>query len=84
MVITEFYILIAVIALAIIFVLLLYSGKNKKTKRLSPLAILAFVFIIAGICFGDNRTIGYSFMGAGVLTAVVDIILKERASKRKR
>jgi hypothetical protein len=53
-------------------------NKNKKEKRLTPLAGLAFGFILAGIFFGDNRLIGYGLMGVGVLLAIVDIFNKSK------
>jgi len=66
---SQAYIAIAIIILAIIFV------KNKKSSQnLSPLAGLAFGFILAGIIFVDDRLVGYSLMGIGVIIAIIDII----------
>ncbi len=78
---SQTYILISIAVLLIIAVLLfLIKGKrkNKKEKRptLTPLAGFAFAFIITGIFFGDNRLIGYSLIGIGVLLAVIDIVKK--------
>jgi hypothetical protein len=82
--ITEIYVAIAVLALAIILVLLFCGRKSRKAKKLSPLTIFAFVLIIAGICFGDNRIVGYGFIGAGVVVAVIDLILREIARKKRK
>lgn len=73
---SQIYILISIIILLIIAVLVLFVKKNKKQKPLTPLAGIAFAFILAGIIFGDNRMIGYSLLGIGVLIAVIDIIIK--------
>jgi hypothetical protein len=73
----QIYILISILVLLIIAIIMIFLSKNnKKQKPLTPLAGIAFAFIIAGICFGDNRFIGYGLMGIGVLIAIIDIILK--------
>ncbi len=43
---------------------------------MTPLTGLAFGFILAGIIFGDDRLIGYSLLGIGVILAVIDIFKK--------
>ena len=75
------YILIAVVAFLAIGVLVLMPGGRSFGQRLTPLASIAFILIVAGVVFGDNRTLGYSLMGAGVLVAVADIIIQRRNSK---
>jgi amino acid transporter len=73
---TPMYIAISIIALLIIVALVFFVKKNKKQKRLSTLTGLSFVFVIAGIVFGDDRLIGYGLIGVGIILAVVDIIMK--------
>jgi asparagine N-glycosylation enzyme membrane subunit Stt3 len=73
---TQIYIVISIVVLAIIAVLVFFVNKNKKEKKLSKLASLSFAFIISGIVFGDNRLIGYSLIGFGVILAIIDIIKK--------
>jgi hypothetical protein len=73
----QIYILIAVVILAIIAVVIALVRK-KEQKPLSKLAALAFGFIIAGIIFGDNRLVGYSLMGVGVILAIIDVIKKSK------
>ncbi len=70
------YIAIAIGALAIIAALMIFTKRMKPETKLSPLAGLAFAFIIAGVIFGESRLVGYSLMGVGVLLAVVDAIKK--------
>ena len=73
---SQIYIAISIVVLAAIAILVFFVNKNKKDKRLTPLAGLAFGFVLAGIIFGDDRLIGYSLIGVGVIIAVVDIIKK--------
>ena len=75
---SQIYIAISIIVLAVIALLFIVLGKSRKENRLTPLAGLAFGFIVAGIVFGDDRLIGYSLMGIGVLTAIIDMIKKLR------
>ncbi len=76
--ISQAYIAIAMVALALIAFLVFFVGQNRKEKKLTPLASIAFAFVLAGILFADNRLIGYGLMGIGVLLAVVDIFNKSR------
>jgi hypothetical protein len=71
--ISQMYIAIAIVALAIIAFLVFFVNKDRRERRFTPLASLAFAFVVAGILFSDDRLIGYGLMGVGVLLAVVDI-----------
>lgn len=73
---SQIYIAISIVVLALIAILVFFVGKNKKEKKLSKLAGLSFAFIIAGIVFGEDRLLGYSLMGFGVILAIIDIIKK--------
>ena len=73
---SQIYIAISIVVLALIAILVFFIGKNKKEKKLSKLAGLSFAFIIAGIVFGEDRFLGYSLMGFGVILAIIDIIKK--------
>ncbi len=73
---SQIYIAISIVVLALIAILVFFVGKNKKIKKLSKLAGLSFAFIIAGIVFGEDRLLGYSLMGFGVILAIIDIIKK--------
>ena len=78
---SQIYIAISIIVLAAIALLVIFLGKSKKENRLTPLAGLAFGFILAGIIFGDNRLIGYSLLGIGVIIAVIDMLKKLKTKK---
>lgn len=81
---SQIYILIGIITLLIIAILFFFVRKNKKQKPLSPLAGIAFAFIISGIIFGDNRIIGYGLMGIGVLLAIIDMFKKLKNNQIKK
>lgn len=71
--ISQMYIAVTIVVLMIIALLVFLLSKNRRKTRLTPLASLAFGFILAGILFGEDRLIGYGLMGVGVILAVVDI-----------
>jgi hypothetical protein len=76
--ISQIYIALSVVALAAIAILVFFVNRGRSATRLTPLASLAFAFVLAGILFGENRLIGYGLIGAGVLFALVDILAKTR------
>jgi len=78
----QIYILISIIVLAIIMVILVLTRK-KIGKPLSKLATIGFLFIITGMIFGENRVVGYSLMGVGIILAVIDMIRQIRNRKIK-
>ena len=69
------WIAISIAALVLIMALLLISRRNrKKVVNPSNLLVLGMTCVVLGIIFGDERVIGYSFMGSGVLLSVIDAI----------
>jgi amino acid transporter len=77
--ISHVYIAVSIVVLAVIALFVFFLSKNRKENRLTPLASLAFGFVLVGILFGHDRFIGYSLMGVGVLLAVVDILRRPRS-----
>jgi hypothetical protein len=69
------WIAISIIALVVIMVLLLIS-RRKRNQIINPsnLLVLGMSFVVLGIIFGDERVLGYSFIGVGVLLSVIDAI----------
>jgi hypothetical protein len=69
------WIAISIAALIVIMVLLLIS-RRKKNQILNPsnLLILGMSCVVLGIIFGDDRLIGYPFIGVGVFLSVIDAI----------
>lgn len=74
------YLLISMILMVIIAVMSFSSFFNKKEKcdRLSNLAVLAFLFVIIGTLFEENRIIGYGLMSIGTIIAVADIVKNKK------
>jgi len=75
---SQIWVAASIVALALVAGLVFFVGKRRAENRLSPWASLALGFIVAGLVFGENRLIGYSLMGAGVILAVVDIAIRSR------
>ena len=71
--ISQIYIAISIVVLAVIALLVFFVNRGRRENRLTPLASLAFIFLLAGVFFSDNRLIGYGLMGVGVLLAILDI-----------
>jgi len=76
---SQIYIALSIVILAAIALLVFLRGKSRKENRLTPLAGIAFGFVLAGVIFGDNRSIGYSLLGIGVILAVIDIVKKSKS-----
>ena len=70
---SSFFIVISIAVLAVVALLALFTGKSKEKNKLTPLAGLAFGFVLAGILFGDDRLMGYGLLGIGMALAVVDM-----------
>lgn len=68
------YIIISIVALAMIAVVLFVLRARKPERKISKLGALSLFLVLAGIIFGESQLTGYSLIGAGVILAVVDII----------
>ncbi|MGA9519755.1 MAG: hypothetical protein WBV27_13330 [Trichococcus sp.] len=71
---SQIYVVVVVLFLALVFI----SINNSKPKRLSVLASIAFGLIVAGIVFGENRSIGYSLLAVGIILSAVDAYMKTK------
>ena len=74
---SQVYIAVSIVVLAVAAILAFFM-RGRRENRLTPLAGLAFGFIVAGIIFGDERLLGYSLLGVGLLLAVIDIINRSK------
>lgn len=70
---TQFYVAVALVVLAVVAFLVTKVKKVRKQKKITTPAALAFFLIIAGIVFGENRLVGYVLIGSGVVFALIDI-----------
>lgn len=80
---SQFYIVLSVVVFVIVALLVFFIARSKKEKMLTPLTVLAFGFILAGMLFNNNRLFNYSLMGIGVSLSIVDMFRKLRAKKPK-
>jgi hypothetical protein len=79
--VTQIYITISIVVLLVIALLFIVIGKSQKRYKLTPLAGIAFGFVLAGIIFGENRLVGYSLLGIGVILSVVDSFKRFKSKK---
>jgi len=76
---SQIFIAVSIAVLAIVALLVFSIAKSGKENRLTPLAGLAFGFVLAGIIFVDDRLISYSLLGIGVILSVIDIFRRLRS-----
>ena len=69
------YLAVSIAILAAVALLLFIAGRKRPREDLSGLVVLSLALITAGIVFGENRLVGYSLIGAGILLAAIDIYL---------
>ena len=73
----QVWIAISVIALIVIIVLLLVA-RRKEYHKPSNLALSGMSLVVLGVIFGDERILGYSFIGVGILLSVIDAVRNRR------
>jgi hypothetical protein len=70
-----------IISIAIVVILLatfFLVRKRKQTSQRNPLLILGIALIALGILFGEDRLVGYSFIGVGVLLSIISAIKNKK------
>ena len=72
------YIVISVGSLLILGMLAYATLKSGRPTRLTPLAGMAFVFVLVGIVLGEQQLVGYGLIAVGVILALIDIWHKSR------
>jgi hypothetical protein len=77
------YITIAVLTLIAIAILLSRRLLRKEPMGLSPLAGLAFGFVLAGVVFYEQRLLGFGLMGIGIVLSIIDIFNHRRHDRPK-
>lgn len=73
---SQVYVLIAILALALIAVVVVFVRGKKPGTKMTGLSQFAFLFIFAGILFSENQFLGYGLMTIGGVLALIDIIKK--------
>ncbi len=77
---SQVFVLASILVLALVAVVVFFVSKGRRQNRLTPLAGLAVACVVAGIVFGDDRLVGYSLFGLGVVLAVVDAFNRSRGA----
>ncbi len=74
---SQIYILIGILALAVMAIVMVFV-RGRKPEKMSGLSQLAFIFIFAGIALnlGEGRFWGYGLMTIGGILALIDIVKK--------
>jgi len=70
---SQVYLLVALIVLAYTALITISSNKKHKTKRISKAASLAFILVMAGIFLRENQILSYTLIGLGLLLSLWDI-----------
>lgn len=78
----QLYIIVAVLVLAVIAIMAIYTKKGPKPKGASMLSKLSFLLVITGIFFGENRILAYSLIVSGLILALIDIQKKAKDKVR--
>jgi disulfide bond formation protein DsbB len=77
------WILIAVLALLITFIVIFFVRKDKRGKKLTPLAGISLIFVASAVIFGDNnRWVEYSLIGIGMVLVIISIFLQKGGKKK--
>jgi hypothetical protein len=53
---------------------------DRMTNR--ELTTLGSTLVVLGIIFGEDRLIGYSFIGAGIMLSIISLIKSRRQKQR--
>lgn len=79
---SQIYSVIVIAIIVVLFIVFFLTNRKVKNKKLTPLAAIAFAFVIAGIVFGENRPVGYSLLFIGVALSIADIVLRIKKADR--
>jgi hypothetical protein len=77
---SQIFIAVSIVVMASIALLVFFVAKRRVENRFTPLGGLAIGFVLAGVIFWENRLIGYSLLGIGVILAVIDIFIRSKST----
>lgn len=78
---SNIFIAIFILVLVLLILFVFFNPFKNRNKKLTPLASVAFAFVLTGIFFGEDRILGYSLIGMGVILAIADIIKNKNSKK---
>jgi len=74
--------LMLVVALATAGVVIVFlAGIRKSAPRNSQLLTLGSALVVLGIVLGEDRLVGYSFIGAGVILSIASVLTNRKGSR---
>lgn len=76
MLIEELWLTISIVAgiISIPIAIAFLTRKKKQTIQDNALLPLGITFVVLGIIFGDERLVGYPFIGIGVLLSIISTV----------
>lgn len=77
---SQIFIITSIAVLAVIAFLIFVVRNDEKLNHLTPLANIAFGFVLAGMLVGEDRLTSYSLMGVGVILAIIDIFKRTKST----
>jgi hypothetical protein len=81
---SQSWIILSIAVLAVAGSLVFVVSGNRYEGRLTPLAGLAFGAILAGLCLGEDRLLGYTLFGVGLVLAVIDMFRRTGTHTKSR
>ena len=78
------WLLIAIGAAVILAAVILLTRKKERTREDYALLTLGPTLVVLGIIFSDDRLIGCSFIGVGVLLSIISAIRNRSKSMKQR
>jgi len=68
-------------ALVVTAAAIVYLGRSRRPlSRDNTLLTLGSALVVLGIIFGEDRLIGYSFLGTGVLLSIIGALTSKKGS----
>ena len=65
-----------IVGIAVLLALLgiVFLIRKQRTVKQNALVTLGMMFVVLGILFGDDRLLGYAFIGVGVLVSIISVV----------
>ncbi len=73
------YAMVSIAVLAVVVAcMVFFVNLQRSENHLTRLTGMALALILAGLLFGNDRLIAYSFIGMGVLLAAIEMVARTR------
>lgn len=78
---SQMYTVIAILCMIGVSAAIFLTRRRSEPQALSTLASVGFGFVLAGIIFGEDRFLGYTLMGIGIVLALLDMFQQRKGKK---